>query len=110
MEMDASKIDFAKGDGLVPVIVQDADTLEVLTLAYANAEALQKTRQTARSWFYSRSRSKLWMKGEESGNTQTVKEILIDCDADALIYRVKPSGPACHTGEPTCFHNELGEN
>lgn len=107
MKMDATGIDFAKGGGLVPVIVQDANTLEVLTLAYANEEALQRTRSTEKSWFYSRSRSKLWMKGEESGNTQTVKEILVDCDADALIYRVEPSGPACHTGEPTCFHNSL---
>lgn len=107
MKIDVAGIDFAKGGGLVPVIVQDSKTLEILTLAYANQEALQRTRNTAKSWFFSRSRSKLWMKGEESGNTQTVKEILIDCDSDALIYRVEPTGPACHTGERTCFHNVL---
>ncbi|MCY4252269.1 MAG: phosphoribosyl-AMP cyclohydrolase [Thaumarchaeota archaeon] len=108
MERDPSEIDFAKGGGLVPVVVQDAASGRVLTLAYANDEALRRTRETSRSWFYSRSRSRLWMKGEESGNVQRVVEILVDCDADALVYRVEPSGPACHTGEETCFHNTLG--
>lgn len=102
-------IDFEKGGGLVPVVVQDATSGRVLTLAYANAEALRRTQETSRSWFYSRSRSRLWMKGEESGNVQRVVEILVDCDADALVYRVEPAGPACHTGEETCFHNTLGE-
>lgn len=110
MEKDIDEIDFGKGDGLVPVIVQDAKTKEVLTLAYSNRESLQKTKDTGKSWFYSRSRNKLWMKGEESGNTQNVKDILVDCDSDALIYLVEPSGPACHMGERVCFHNKLKKN
>ena len=100
-------IDFAKGDGLVPVIVQDVHSKEVLTLAYTNKESLELTQKTGNSWFWSRSRNKLWMKGEESGNIQKVKEILVDCDLDAIIYMVEPSGPACHTGEKVCFHNLL---
>lgn len=89
------------------MIVQDADSLRVLTLAYANREALKLAQETGMSWFWSRSRGKLWMKGEESGNTQEVRQILVDCDSDAVIYAVKPSGPACHKGERTCFHNGL---
>ena len=100
-------VDFAKGDGLVPVIVQDINSREVLTLAYVNKESLELTQKTGNSWFWSRSRNKLWMKGEESGNIQKVKKILIDCDSDAIIYLVEPSGPACHTGEKVCFHNIL---
>ena len=107
MKMKISNIDFAKVDGLVPVIVQDVNTKEVLTLAYTNKESLELTQKTGNSWFWSRSRNKLWMKGEESGNTQKVKEILVDCDSDALVYLVDPSGPACHTGEKVCFHNIL---
>lgn len=102
-----SDIDFAKSDGLVPVIVQDANSKEVLTLAYANKESLELTQKTGNSWFWSRSRNKLWMKGEESGNVQKVKEILVDCDLDAIVYMVEPSGPACHTGDRVCFHNVL---
>ena len=98
-------IDFEKAGGLVPVIVQDADSLQVLTLAYANREALELAQKTGNSWFWSRSRKKLWMKGEESGNTQKIRRILADCDSDALIYMVEPSGPACHTGRGTCFFN-----
>ena len=105
--MDISNIDFTKGNGIVPVIVQDANTKEVLTLAYTNKESLERTLATGNSWFWSRSRKKLWMKGEESGNTQKVKEMNVDCDSDSLIYFVEPSGPACHTGERTCFHNSL---
>lgn len=100
-------IDFEKSGGLVPVIVQDYNTKEVLTLAYSNKESLRLTIETKNSWFWSRSRNKLWMKGEESGNTQKVKEILVDCDSDAIIYLVEPSGPACHTGERVCFHHNL---
>ena len=107
MKLDITSIDFAKGGGLVPIIVQDTQTNEILTLAYANIEALKKTQETSKSWFYSRSRKKLWMKGETSGNIQHVKDILVDCDSDALVYRVTPTGPACHTGKPTCFHNTL---
>lgn len=100
-------LDFAKGDGLIPVIVQDVATKEVLTLAYTNKESLSLTQKTGHSWFWSRSRNKLWMKGEESGNVQKVKEILVDCDSDAIIYLVEPTGPACHTGDRICFHNKL---
>ena len=105
---DVGKVDFEKGGGLVPVIGQDASTKEVLTLAYANRESLNLAVTTGRSWFYSRSRNKLWMKGEESGNVQHIREILVDCDSDAIIYMVEPTGPACHVeGEHTCFHNRL---
>ncbi|MDX1596885.1 MAG: phosphoribosyl-AMP cyclohydrolase [Nitrosopumilaceae archaeon] len=107
MQKSIDDIDFEKSGGLVPVIVQDYNTKDVLTLAYTNRESLQKTKDTGKSWFFSRSRNKLWMKGEESGNTQQVKDILVDCDSDAIIYLVEPSGPACHTGEKVCFHNAL---
>jgi phosphoribosyl-AMP cyclohydrolase len=107
MNKKINDIDFVKGDGLVPVIVQDVYSKEVLTLAYTNKESLELTQKTGNSWFWSRSRNKLWMKGEESGNIQKVKEILVDCDSDAIIYLVEPSGPACHTGEKVCFHNVL---
>ena len=107
MEKSINEIDFKKSDGLVPVIVQDSSSLEVLTLAYTNQESLELTKKTGNSWFWSRSRNKLWMKGEESGNTQKVKEILVDCDFDAIIYLVEPSGPACHTGKKVCFHHHL---
>jgi phosphoribosyl-ATP pyrophosphohydrolase/phosphoribosyl-AMP cyclohydrolase len=90
--------------GLVPCIVQDWDTGEVLTLAYMNAEALRRTRETGEMHFFSRSRRELWHKGATSGNTQTVKAIRYDCDADAVLALVQPAGPACHTGERSCFH------
>ena len=89
--------------GLVPVIAQDAKTNEVLTLAYANQEAVEKTVATGEAHYYSRSRSELWRKGETSGNTQRIVEVRLDCDSDALLYRVEPRGPACHTGERSCF-------
>ena len=107
MDQNVSNIDFSKSGRIVPVIVQDANTKEILTLAYTNKESLERTLSTGNSWFWSRSRKKLWMKCEESGNTQKIKEILVDCDSDALIYVVEPQGPACHTGERTCFHNSL---
>lgn len=109
MKKTIDDLDFAKGDGLIPVVVQDAHTKEVLTLAYTNKESLSLTQETGNSWFWSRSRNKLWMKGEESGNIQKVKEILVDCDSDAVIYLVEPTGPACHTGERACFHNMLDQ-
>jgi phosphoribosyl-AMP cyclohydrolase / phosphoribosyl-ATP pyrophosphohydrolase len=90
-------------EGLAPVVIVDARTNAVLTLAYANHEALEKTVATRSTWLYSRSRSELWNKGATSGNTQRVVAIAIDCDSDALLYRVIPDGPACHTGAPTCF-------
>jgi phosphoribosyl-AMP cyclohydrolase / phosphoribosyl-ATP pyrophosphohydrolase len=91
--------------GLVPCIVQDWRTGEVLTLAYMNQEALTRTRETGEVHFFSRSRNELWHKGATSGNTQAVKAIRYDCDADAVLALVEPAGPACHTGERTCFHN-----
>jgi phosphoribosyl-ATP pyrophosphohydrolase/phosphoribosyl-AMP cyclohydrolase len=90
--------------GLVPCVVQDWRTGEVLTLAYMNAEALRLTRETGETHFFSRSRQELWHKGATSGNTQIVKAIRYDCDGDALVALVEPAGPACHTGERTCFH------
>ena len=91
--------------GLVAAVVQDADTREVLMLAYMNAESLQRTLDTGQTWFWSRSRSELWHKGETSGNTQRVVDIVLDCDGDALVIKVIPDGPACHTGKTSCFHN-----
>ena len=93
--------------GLVPCVVQDWATGEVLTLAYMNEEALARTRETGETHFYSRSRGELWHKGETSGNTQRVRQLRFDCDADALVALVDPAGPACHTGERSCFHREL---
>jgi phosphoribosyl-ATP pyrophosphohydrolase/phosphoribosyl-AMP cyclohydrolase len=90
---------------LTPAIIQDARTGEVLTLAYMNAEALAKTRETGETWLWSRSRKKLWHKGATSGNTQRVVAISEDCDADALVISVIPNGPACHTGARSCFRN-----
>jgi phosphoribosyl-ATP pyrophosphohydrolase/phosphoribosyl-AMP cyclohydrolase len=89
---------------LYPCIVQDARTGEVLTLAYVNEDSLARTRETGEMWFWSRSRDKLWHKGETSGNVQRVKAIRYDCDSDAYVALVDPAGPACHTGERTCFH------
>jgi phosphoribosyl-ATP pyrophosphohydrolase/phosphoribosyl-AMP cyclohydrolase len=91
--------------GLVPVVVQDWRTGEVLTLAYANAEAVAKTRETGELHLWSRSRNELWHKGATSGNVQTVKALRLDCDGDAVLALVEPAGPACHTGARTCFHN-----
>jgi phosphoribosyl-ATP pyrophosphohydrolase/phosphoribosyl-AMP cyclohydrolase len=90
--------------GLVPCVVQDWRTGEVLTLAYMNEEAVKRTRETGEMHFFSRSRQELWHKGATSGNTQAVKAIRYDCDADALLALVEPAGPACHTGERSCFH------
>jgi len=104
--MDLAKVRF-DANGLVPVIVQDARTGQVLTLAYANLEALEQTLQTRRSTFWSRSRGELWVKGLSSGHTQEVYEVVFDCDLDAVLYKVIPQGPACHTGAESCFHNPL---
>ena len=93
--------------GLVPAIVQDINTQRVLTLAYMNAESFARTVQTKQTWFWSRSRSDLWHKGETSGNTQSVVDMQLDCDGDALIIMVDPAGPACHTGAISCFHSEI---
>jgi len=94
-------------DGLIPVIVQDTETREVLMMAYANDEAVRLTQQTGFAHYYSRSRKKLWKKGEESGHFQRVKRILADCDEDCIIYDVEQTGAACHTGYRTCFYRTL---
>jgi len=101
------ELDFEKGGNLVPVVVQDFQTLKVLTLAYANRDALERTLKTGYAHFFRRSFGRVMKKGETSGNVQEVKEILVDCDNDAILYLVKPAGPACHLGEETCFHNKL---
>src|SRR5579884_1101081 len=101
--MDDSQIAFDER-GLVPCIVQDWRTGEVLTVAYMNAEALRRTRESGEMHFFSRSRQELWHKGDTSGNTQMLRSIRYDCDGDALLALVEPAGPACHTGERTCFH------
>ncbi|HVM44571.1 MAG TPA: bifunctional phosphoribosyl-AMP cyclohydrolase/phosphoribosyl-ATP diphosphatase HisIE [Candidatus Thermoplasmatota archaeon] len=99
--------DFEKGGGLLPCLAQDALTGEVLTLAYVNEEALARTRETGLMHYWSRSRNKLWKKGEESGHVQEVVSLTLDCDGDALLAKVRRAGPACHTGAPTCFHEPL---
>ena len=103
MKEELSEIKFDTS-GLVPAIVQDADTHQVLMLAYMNSESLHLTIETGETWFWSRSRQELWHKGATSGNIQKVVEIKVDCDEDALLISVHPSGPACHTGEQTCFY------
>lgn len=101
------KIDFSKCGGLVPVIVVDYRTMSVLTQAYANEEAVKRTLESGYAHFYSRSRSRLWLKGESSGNKMRVIEVVADCDCDSILYLVEPLGPACHTGEYSCFHNPV---
>lgn len=101
------KLDFAKGGGLIPVVVQEATSKAVLMLAYTNREALEKTLSTGYAHYWSRSRNQLWMKGETSGHTQKIKDILVDCDYDTLLFVVDQKGPACHTGNETCFYNKL---
>ncbi len=93
--------------GLIPVVVQDATSREVLMLAYANDEALDLTRSTGFAHYFSRSRRKIWKKGEESGHVQRIVRILVDCDEDCLIYEVEQTGAACHTGHPTCFFRTI---
>lgn len=106
--MTLEKITF-DNQGLVPAIVQDEKTGTVLMLAYMNKEALQKTTDTKETWFFSRSRQELWHKGATSGNRQLVKRIAFDCDQDAILVEVNPLGPACHTGEETCFFETIFE-
>lgn len=101
------KVDFAKGNGLVPCIVQDAATNQVLMMAYMNEESLQKTVDTGLATYWSRSRNELWVKGETSGHYQHVKEILIDCDEDTILIKVEQEGAACHTGKYSCFYRTL---
>jgi phosphoribosyl-AMP cyclohydrolase len=107
-----TEIDFKKGDGLIPVIIQDVSTNEVLMLGYMNREAWEKTLAMKRSTFWTRSRKRLWVKGETSGHYQEVKEIYLDCDGDTLLLKVNQvGGAACHTGFRSCFHRryEKGE-
>lgn len=103
--------DFEKGNGLVPVIVQDVHSYQVLMLAYMNAESFEKTIQTRLATYYSRSRQQLWLKGETSGHYQHVKDILIDCDEDTILLLVEQDGAACHTGHYSCFYRNIeGDN
>ena len=105
----ARAVDFAKGDGLVPAIVQDAADGTVLTVAYMDTEALRRTLESGRTWFFSRSRQEYWQKGETSGDRQYVREVRMDCDGDALVVVVDQHGRgACHTGERTCFYRTIG--
>lgn len=101
------KIDFKKGDGLVPAVIQDSQSLNVLMVGYMNREAYKKTRKKKRVTFYSRKRKKLWTKGETSGNYLNVEEILTDCDNDTLLIRVRPDGPVCHEGSYSCFGDKV---
>ena len=103
-------IDFNKSDGLVPVVIQDEQTLEVLMLGYMNAEAFEKTQAEGKVTFYSRSKNRLWTKGEESGNFLFVKSIHIDCDNDTILIKANPVGPTCHTGSRSCFKTEFNQN
>ncbi len=99
------KLDYSKANGLIPAIIQDYQTGEVLMLAFMDEKALQLTLETGKTWFYSRSRNKYWMKGEQSGNTQEVIEVYTDCDCDSVLIKVKQNGgAACHTGNRTCFY------
>lgn len=102
-------IDFNKGDGLVPVIIQNAQTMQVLMLGYMNKEALDQTIETKKVTFYSRSKKRLWMKGESSGNILSVIDIKMDCDQDSLLIFANPKGPTCHTGSTSCFKEDTSK-
>jgi phosphoribosyl-ATP pyrophosphohydrolase/phosphoribosyl-AMP cyclohydrolase len=106
VSLDVGTVDFGKGDGLVPAIVQDADSGAVLMLGYMNREALEQTLARKRAVFYSRSKQRLWEKGETTGHTLDVVDVALDCDADTLLITAHPRGPACHNGTLTCFGNE----
>lgn len=103
------KVDFEKGNGLVPAIVQDVHTKEVLMLGYMNEESLKKTLETKLATYWSRSRNELWTKGKTSGHYQHVKNIYVDCDEDTLLLEVEQDGAACHTGNRSCFYRKLDE-
>ena len=102
-------IDFNKGEGLVPAIIQDAQTMQVLMLGYMNREAFDKTRESGNVTFFSRSKNRLWMKGESSGNTLTLVDLKLDCDNDTLLIYAIPKGPTCHTGSTSCFKDETAK-
>ena len=107
MKIAIDELDWEKMNNLIPVITQEANTLEVLTLAFTNREALEKTLDTGWAHYYRRSHGKVMKKGITSGNVQRIVEILTDCDNDALVYLVEQTGPACHLGERTCFHKQI---
>jgi len=107
IQVKIDELDWGKMGGLLPVVAQSADTLEVLTLAYINPEALRLTLETGYAHYYRRSHGEVMMKGVTSGNTQRVERVLTDCDSDAVVYLVHQKGPACHLGERSCFHKEL---
>ncbi len=101
------ELDFEKGNGLVPVIAQDAETGEILMLAYMDKEAWEKTLKTGKATYFSRSRNKVWVKGETSGHAQIIKEILVDCDNDTVVFKVKQQKAACHNGYRSCFYRKV---
>lgn len=105
--LSISDLDFEKFSGLLPVIAQEQASGKVLMLAYANLEAVSKTQETGYAHYWSRSRNTLWKKGESSGHVQQITEVLVDCDEDTLLYKVSQNGPACHTGEKSCFFRKL---
>ncbi|MFQ5711415.1 MAG: phosphoribosyl-AMP cyclohydrolase [Candidatus Geothermarchaeales archaeon] len=107
MRVDLDEVDFKKGNGLIPAVAQDEKTGRVLMLAYMNEEALKKTLETGYAHYWSRSRGKLWMKGESSGHIQEVRGIKLDCDLDAVLLQVIQVGVPCHLGKETCFHNDI---
>lgn len=104
------ELDFKKGNGLIPAIAQDSETGEILMLGYMDKEAFEKTLETGKATYFSRSRNQLWVKGETSGNVQSVKEILIDCDNDTIVLKIEQKGGACHTGYRSCFYRKLDGN
>ena len=108
-DISMGPIDFKKGNGLVPVVIQDNNSLQVLMVGYMNEDAYKKTREEGKVTFFSRSKNRLWTKGETSGNFLIVKEITIDCDNDALLIRADPAGPVCHTGRKSCFGEETSK-
>lgn len=107
MAVRIGELNFDKAKGLIPVVTQEVNTKEVLMVAYMNEEALRKTLETGYAHYWSRSRNRLWMKGETSGNTQKVKNIMIDCDEDTILIQVEQKGNACHTGNRTCFYRKI---
>lgn len=105
--INLEKIDFEKQNGIIPVVAQDSTSLEILMVAYTNKEALEFTLKTGYAHYFSRSKQRLWKKGEESGHTQKIMEILLDCDNDTLVYKIEQKGVACHTGRKSCFFTNL---
>jgi len=105
--MESNMLNLNYTDGLIPVVVQDIMTLDVLMVAYANEEAVRLTRDTGFAHYFSRSRKKIWKKGEESGHFQKIRQILVDCDEDCILYLVEQTGAACHTGYQTCFYRTI---